>query len=570
MEWFAGHSFKNRLTSVLGAMALLLAIPTYVYVDRVYSRQLVEDRSQALQALANATARTLAENLRERHREIDLLAQTGLFRNADFANAELRESVERLQASYPYYSWIGFADTQGTVRASTHNLLLGADVAQRPWFRAGLVDNFVGDVHSALLLSKLLPQEPGSGPIRFIDFASPVRDASGKVRGVLAAHAHWRWATEVVQAIAPNAGGRDGIEVFLVNKDNTILYPDAQTGKLPVQLPQHLTETHGTTVASWGDTVEYMTAYTKVPEPVTQTPLAWRVVVRQSTQQALARVHDLQRAFLFGAVLWTLAFLLMGRWIASAFARPLEDLSLTAKRLQQGDENLNWTIHARSLEVSNLVEALRNTATTLIDNKHALIDANALLEQKVQARTAELAQANQELQILARRDALTGMGNRLATRERLREEFLRSQRSGLPCCVLMLDVDHFKKVNDNYGHAVGDEVLRAVAATVVTSLRGSDFAGRFGGEEFLLLLPDTPLSQAMGVAEKIRAAVQAQHQPEVGHVTISLGVALLDVADADEDMAVQRADERLYRAKAAGRNRVVGPAPEEDVQAEPV
>jgi diguanylate cyclase (GGDEF)-like protein len=560
MEWFAGHSFKNRLTWVLALLALLLVVPTYVYVDRVYAHQLVDDRSQALQDLTNATARTLSENLRERHREISLLAQTSLFRNADFADPDLRSSIERLQASYPYYSWIGFADAQGVVRASAQNLLLGAEVTKRPWFNAGLVDNFVGDVHSALLLAKLLPQEPGAGPIRFIDFASPVRDRNGTVRGVLAAHAHWRWATDVVQAIAPGAGVRDGVEIFLVNKDNTILYPETLADK--VKLPPYLTGSHGTAVDTWGGAEDYMTAYTAVPEPTPHTPLAWRVVVRQPTQLALARVHDLQRAFLVGALVLTVIFLALGRWVASAFARPLEDLSKMAKRLEQGDEDLNWKVRARSLEVRNLVEALRGTAATLIDNKHALIDANAMLEEKVEIRTAELAQANHELQILARRDALTGMGNRLATRERLREEYLRSQRTNLPCCVVMLDIDHFKNVNDTYGHAVGDDVLREVAVTVLASLRASDFAGRFGGEEFLLLLADTPLDKALVVAEKIRAAIQALQLSEVGHVTISLGVALLDVADMDEDMAVQRADARLYRAKAAGRNRVVGPDPE--------
>lgn len=568
MEWFAGHSFKNRLTYVLGVLALALAVPSYVYVDRVYSRQLVDDRSQALQDLANATARTLAENLRERRREIDLLAQTPLFRNADFADVELRASVERLQASYPYYSWIGFADTRGTVRAATQNLLLGADVSKRPWFSAGLEDSFVGDLHSALLLSKLLPQEPGAGPMRFIDFAAPVRDKNGEVRGVLAAHAHWRWATEVVQAIAPHIGGRDGVEIFLVNKDNTVLYPEVDADK--AQLPPPMTAAQGAMITRWGGSADYLTAYTSVPEPTTRPPLAWRVVVRQPMQQALARVYELQQTFLFGAIFGTLAFLLLARWVASAFARPLEALSRTTRRLQQGDENLNWDIRARSLEVHDLVDAMRSTAATLLDNKHALIDANARLEQKVADRTAELAQANHELQILARRDALTGLGNRLATRERLRDEYLRSQRTNLPCCVLMMDVDYFKKINDSHGHAVGDEVLRAVAATIVSSLRSSDFAGRFGGEEFLVLLPDTPLDQALGVAEKIRVAVQDQELAAVGHVTISLGVALLDVADADEDVAVQRADERLYQAKAAGRNRVVGPAPEVDGPAEPV
>lgn len=560
MEWFSGHSFKNRLTWVLAALALLLVLPTYVYVDRVYSHQLEDDRSQALQDLANAVSRTLAENLRERHREISLLAQTSLFRDGNFADPDLRDSVERLQASYPYYSWIGFADTQGVVRASAKDLLLGADVSQRPWFKAGLVDNFVGDVHSALLLSKLLPQEPGAGPVRFIDFASPVRDRNGVVRGVLAAHAHWRWATEVVQAIAPQSGLREGVEIFLVNKENTVLFPETLADK--VQLPKSLTADHGTTVDAWGSAVMYMTAYATVTEPTLNNPLQWRVVVRQTSQQALARVHNLQRTFLLGALVLTILFLILGRWVASAFARPLEDLSQMAKRLEQGDENLNWKINARSIEVRKLVNALRVTAATLIDNKHALINANALLEQKVQDRTAELAQANHDLQILARRDALTGMGNRLAARERLHEEYLRTQRTLLPCCVLMLDIDHFKHVNDHFGHAVGDDVLRAVSAALMSSLRGSDFAGRFGGEEFLLLLPDTPLDKALCVAEKIRAMVQALALPHVGHVTLSVGVALLDGADANEDIAVQRADERLYRAKAAGRNQVVGPAPE--------
>jgi predicted signal transduction protein with EAL and GGDEF domain len=227
------------------------------------------------------------------------------------------------------------------------------------------------------------------------------------------------------------------------------------------------------------------------------------VVVRQPTQQALVRVHDLQRTFLLGALVVTIVFLIFGRLIDSAFSRPLEKLSKMEKRLEQGDEDLTWKVNAGSLEVRNLVTALRGTAATLLDNTHALIDANAMLEQKVQARTAELAKANNELQILARRDALTNMG------ERLREERLRSQRTHLPCCVLMLDVDYFKRVNDSFGHAVGNDVLRVVAATIL----------------------------------------------------ISLGVALLNVGDADENMAVQQADERLYRAKASGRNRMVGPMP---------
>jgi len=186
----------------------------------------------------------------------------------------------------------------------------------------------------------------------------------------------------------------------------------------------------------------------------------------------------------------------------------------------------------------------------------ALIDANLSLERKVEERTADLAKANADLRDLAWLDALTKLPNRLAGTERLREEHGRITRGGSPAAILMMDVDYFKPVNDTFGHAAGDEVLRHVADVIRGALRVGDFVARFGGEEFMALLPRTDVGGAEFVAEKIRAAVQETVRSPDGAITISIGVTLATVEDEGIDLAVRRADAALYEAKRAGRNRV--------------
>lgn len=168
-----------------------------------------------------------------------------------------------------------------------------------------------------------------------------------------------------------------------------------------------------------------------------------------------------------------------------------------------------------------------------------------------------LMNANRELDQLARRDALTGLHNRFAASERLRDEFVRSQRSSVAFSVLLLDVDHFKRVNDTHGHDVGDQVLQVVARQIKASVRASDFVARFGGEEFLVILPDTDAQEAEVVAEKIRRAVDACEPPVVGRVTLSVGLSEWRDDLPDEGLLVRRADEALYAAKGAGRNQVM-------------
>ncbi|WP_018936260.1 diguanylate cyclase [Thioalkalivibrio sp. ALJ24] len=190
------------------------------------------------------------------------------------------------------------------------------------------------------------------------------------------------------------------------------------------------------------------------------------------------------------------------------------------------------------------------------------------LEQRVAERTAALQEANQRLERIASTDPLTGIANRWYFLEVAERELLRRARNSSPVSLLMLDLDHFKQVNDTWGHPVGDRVLHAVADTLRDSLRPLDLSGRFGGEEFLVLLPGTHAEEAREIAERLRRAVAAmaiEHEGESVRVTVSIGVAISD-GERDIDGLICKADNALYRAKSEGRDRVVidhpGAAPE--------
>ena len=165
-----------------------------------------------------------------------------------------------------------------------------------------------------------------------------------------------------------------------------------------------------------------------------------------------------------------------------------------------------------------------------------------------------------DLERLATTDALTGSLNRRRFMERGDEEFGRSRRYERPLSVVMLDIDHFKRVNDTHGHATGDEAIRSTVRACKESLRTSDIIGRLGGEEFAVVMPETPPVNAYAVAQRLRQAVAAMPvRLESGGemtVTVSLGLSWLNATDTGIEPLLARADAALYRAKHAGRNRV--------------
>jgi len=166
------------------------------------------------------------------------------------------------------------------------------------------------------------------------------------------------------------------------------------------------------------------------------------------------------------------------------------------------------------------------------------------------------------LQTMAMTDELTGLNNRRQVMARLEEEFQRAIRLGESICLISLDIDHFKNINDTYGHPFGDLVLRSVADRMQSSIRPYDIVGRVGGEEFLIIAPASSAQEVVSLANRILAAIRQEITGKESvsvTVTASAGVAVISPNDADIDELIRRADRALYQAKAEGRNRVAGP-----------
>lgn len=187
---------------------------------------------------------------------------------------------------------------------------------------------------------------------------------------------------------------------------------------------------------------------------------------------------------------------------------------------------------------------------------------NQQLEQQVEARTRELRNANLaledkilEVEALAEKDPLTGAYNRHRFDRTLRSEITRAQRHGSSLSLIIFDLDHFKEVNDSYGHTVGDKVLVKLTELVSRNIRGNDLMARWGGEEFMIVAPNDDLAAAASMAEKLRQLAADSKVLEDRAVTCSFGVAEYRHGD-DVGSLIKRADQALYRAKSGGRNRV--------------
>jgi diguanylate cyclase (GGDEF)-like protein len=230
---------------------------------------------------------------------------------------------------------------------------------------------------------------------------------------------------------------------------------------------------------------------------------------------------------LIGLLIWRQFYLLDRRLIHRI--RALE-ADMAKKELDQG-------LLVRQAEADE-IDAMRNELAGLLSR---LNDQNIALRQ------------------LATTDSLTGLANRRSLSERLDQEIYRAQRYGIPLSLILFDIDHFKRINDGWGHAAGDQVLGEIARETQHLLRRTDLVGRYGGEEFVVLLPETELAEAMSLARRLnwqisqKVIVFKRGSPLV--VTVSAGVAAL-APDENGEKLIQRADQALYRAKEGGRNRV--------------
>lgn len=262
------------------------------------------------------------------------------------------------------------------------------------------------------------------------------------------------------------------------------------------------------------------------------------------------------------SVMFLLAILAFGYLLNRCVIKPLAALNLATLKIEQGDFELPEHIECDGKdEIGEVTRAFRKMASSLKQYTSNLEIMVMNRTTELEAVTSQLKKSNEELDHLSRTDRLTQTRNRYDLLECLQIEARRSIRAGLPCGVVMVDIDHFKDVNDRYGHAAGDETLKAVTSAISDKLRSEDILGRWGGEEFLILLPGSNLHEAEMAAEKIRRAIETMSFQLDGvsiSLTISQGVAVYLPSQFSEiESCVKKADQAMYRAKESGRNKVV-------------
>ncbi len=200
----------------------------------------------------------------------------------------------------------------------------------------------------------------------------------------------------------------------------------------------------------------------------------------------------------------------------------------------------------------------------ILKDTDQMVAHNRNLEEKLDQSAEKMKDLQRDLELIRKEaltDGLTGLSNRKAFDVEIRRVIGESRNDGKSFSLLMMDIDHFKAFNDNFGHQVGDQVLRLVARTMVEGVKGRDIAARYGGEEFAIILPDTPLRAGMAVAEHLREAVATKDVvnrntgEKLGRITLSAGVAEFQT-DEDRETLIERADAALYTAKHNGRNQI--------------
>ncbi|MFN3791032.1 ATP-binding protein [Massilia sp.] len=397
------HSPTRQRRRGLGAwLALAFSLLTVILtlllvqvVEQSSNEQVKDSIGHGLGELARQTADKLDRGMAERYREVMLMAGRRDLRDPKLALSERRQILSDMRETYGYYDWIGLTGLDGRVIVEARGLLEGVDVSQRPWFRNALEGVYVGDVHEAVKLAKLLPSENGE-PRRFVDVAFPFSDLAGKTAGVLGVHLSWQWARDVERSIIAPVQSRGRVQALIVSQQGVVLLgpKELQGRKIATEsLKLAQQKRTGYLVEEWPDGLSYLVGYGATIGRGIYPGLGWTVLVRQDVEDAYAPVRRLREQALWSGAALAVLFSLAGVLVARRITRPLGALAESAERLGRG-EAVQLPPNANDyFEVQALSGTLNGLVGDLVRKQAELRDLNATLEQRVEERTRELERA---------------------------------------------------------------------------------------------------------------------------------------------------------------------------------
>jgi diguanylate cyclase (GGDEF)-like protein len=556
---------RMQIAMALAIMSAVLVAILAVGAAFVSYRDTAALVNGRLAAIASTTAGRLDRHMAAHQQEMRLFAQLQPLQTLWQTDpAELRRALEQLQNAFSDFAWIGFADTGGVVKASTGGLLQGTSVAELPWFTEGLQRLAVGDVHEASMLSSLLAQRANDEPYRFVDLAVPVRDSNGKLLGVLGGHLNWDWASDLISDAKANDGSTD-TTLSIIDKNGTVLVgPEKDTARFSGdQLAGVLAAGNGRFKETSGNPAA-LTAFYVGRGHREYEGLNWIVTASEPAGVALAAAISSAQIILgigAGVGLIGLALAVM---ISRRISAPIRAITMEADRIGRSSGSTMLPRQSGSVEVVQLTRALRSLLRRIGFADERTKEAELRTSENVLQLEDDLIRLRQ----LADTDFLTGLANRRAFLPLAEDAMAFCRRYKRSMATLMIDIDHFKKINDTHGHAAGDDAIKRIAEIINECVRATDKAARFGGEEFVVLLREIDQSTTLLLAERIRSAVEnatIRHGTVVIPATVSVGAAIIAPGDRDVQDLIERSDQALYVAKKTGRN-CTSLAPEPEIR----
>jgi diguanylate cyclase (GGDEF)-like protein len=432
----------------------------------------------------------------------------------------------------PWIRTLSVVGPDDRIICSTRPRAVGLDVSDRP---------YIQDARRSwgFVLSDYLIERTTNQPA--VMAAYPTLGKDENVNAIIVAAIDLQW----VGRLSPLVEARAGATALLLDRNGTVLAEFPQQLKRGQNFADHplfrevFSRFDGGVTAAGFDGVRRIFAFTRLAGTDA------RILIGLDEAEALRRIdREIGIAYLQLALFGILTLLAAWYGGEQLIVEPIRALARTAARIGRGDLDARPNGKKLAPEFVPLAAALTDMAIKLAE------------------RERDLRSANRHLEALASIDGLSGLANRRSFDARLQAEWERAASLKRPVALMMIDVDHFKLFNDNYGHLEGDQCLRVIAETLsAATSQSGDLAARYGGEEFVLLLPDTNLAAALEIAGRLRhtvAALAIAHRfAPCGHVTVSIGVASLTPTVASDPQAlIEAADSGLYAAKRKGRNTV--------------
>ncbi len=537
---FRLDSIKNKIV-VFALLATLIPSLSMAWISYTQNtRSLNEKIAEELLRVSSQASREIDLWIKERLWEVRVFSTSFVVReNVEriidpsgtsieeaAALASLDDYLRSVQERFPDHDELLIIHPDGHIVASSTGETSTIDLPLESWNDVRQGTAIVRDPH-------------GDGVLRRQSaiIVQPIYTADGAASRLLAgmaAKVSFASVGETLKALTPGESG----QVYLVNRKGGLI---TGTG-VGAREPRSASPDEALPILAAEGDWPVVGTFEKVPR------LDWTIVAEIPQQEAFAQIARLRNLTALIVVILLVGVGSIAYALAQIIIRPLDRLAAGAAHVAAGDLAVDLPVMGGG-EVGYLTRVFNNMVARLREGR-----------QELDAINDTLSQQNEELALRSITDVLTGLNNRRHLMETLEQEAGRSRRRGGGFAILMIDVDHFKKFNDTFGHLAGDNVLIKLASILQESARDIDSAARYGGEEFVVMLPDTSLKDAAQVAERIRTRLTTEHfGTDDAYVTVTLSIGVAEFPqDGDSPEAVlAKADSALYHAKRRGRDRVV-------------